>query len=228
MLKHPFKSIFHKGRNVFGIPEPASRSEYFLIFFMLAIYAAILSALLFSLIERMWLGVFVSVISFGVIWGTRFIARRNRFSMPVSIEFFLTLFLYASLILGEVHGYYTRFWWWDTVLHAGSGIALGFIGFLILYALYRKGKLEASAFLIAFFAFCFALALGALWEVFEFGVDQIFGVNMQKSGLVDTMWDLMVDTVGALITSIAGYFYIKHDVRGTGLMRYYLRSVFRE
>ena len=38
---------------------------------------------------------------------------------------------------------------------------------------------------------CFAITIGALWEVFEFGMDQLFGLNMQKSGLLDTMGDLI-------------------------------------
>jgi len=60
-----------------------------------------------------------------------------------------------------------------------------------------------------YFFFFFAVAIGAVWEIFEFSRDQIFGFIMQKSGLIDTMWDLIVDSAGALIASISGYFYIK-------------------
>jgi len=47
-------------------------------------------------------------------------------------------------------------------------------------------------------------SIGALWEVFEFGMDQIFGMNMQKSGLVDTMGDLIVDAIGAGLAAMSG------------------------
>ena len=40
-------------------------------------------------------------------------------------------------------------------------------------------------------------------------MDANFGLNMQKSGLRDTMWDLIVDAVGALTISILGYRYLK-------------------
>ena len=40
-------------------------------------------------------------------------------------------------------------------------------------------------------------------------MDQIFGLNMQKSGLHDTMSDLIVDSIGALIGAVAGYIYLK-------------------
>jgi uncharacterized membrane protein YjdF len=61
--------------------------------------------------------------------------------------------------------------------------------------------------------------MGTLWEIFEFTADSLFGSDMQKhmlgdqSGLTDTMWDLIVDAVGALIISVLGYGYLKtsHD-----------------
>ena len=53
----------------------------------------------------------------------------------------------------------------------------------------------------------FAVGVVTLCEIFEFFVEQNFGFNMQKSGLIDTMWDLIVNSLGALLTSIAGYFY---------------------
>ena len=122
--------------------------------------------------------------------------------------------MYASLFLGEIKSYYTLFWWWDIILHIGSGIAFGFIGFLILYVLYKGDKIKAKPSTIAIFSFSFGLAIGALWEIFEFAIDNILRTNLQKSGLVDTMWDLIVDGFGALIASIIGYFYIKKEKKG--------------
>ncbi|MGH7573673.1 MAG: hypothetical protein ACREM1_00880, partial [Longimicrobiales bacterium] len=48
-----------------------------------------------------------------------------------------------------------------------------------------------------------------LWEIFEFGMDQVFGLNMQKSGLVDTMWDLIVNVIGAGAIALLGYGWLK-------------------
>jgi uncharacterized membrane protein YjdF len=64
---------------------------------------------------------------------------------------------------------------------------------------------------VAFFSFCFALSIGAIWELFEFAMDQLFGMTMQKptlgdpSGLTDTMLDLLVDALGALFVAVTGY-----------------------
>ena len=62
---------------------------------------------------------------------------------------------------------------------------------------------------VALFVFAFSMMMGSVWEIFEFSIDSFFGFNMQKSGLVDTMWDLIVDAIGALFISILGYFYVK-------------------
>ncbi|MBU4536467.1 hypothetical protein KJ603_00305 [Patescibacteria group bacterium] len=67
-----------------------------------------------------------------------------------------------------------------------------------------------SPIFVSIFAFSFAIALGVIWEIFEFSVDNVFGVNMQKSGLVDTMKDLTLDVIGAFFISFLGYFYLKY------------------
>jgi len=137
----------------------------------------------------------------------------NRFKVYIPHEFesLAVIFVYMALFLGEVQGYYLRFWWWDVVLHTGSGLLLGILGFLLVYVLNEKKEiqLELHPKFIALFAFMFAMGIGAIWEIFEFAMDQLFGMNMQKSGLMDTMWDLIVDGIGALVISVAGWGFLK-------------------
>lgn len=140
------------------------------------------------------------------------VALGQRFDVRIPPEFELlaVVFVYASLYLGEVQGYYAKYWWWDSLLHAGSGLLLGIFGFVLVHVMNEKEDLQLSMkpSFVALFAFLFALGIGALWEIFEFAVDQTFGTTMQKSGLVDTMWDLIVDGLGALLISILGYGYL--------------------
>ena len=75
------------------------------------------------------------------------------------------------------------------------------------------------------FTFVFALGLGALWEICEFAMDSIFGLNMQKSGLVDTMWDLIVDTVGALVIALLGFAYLSRARNVSFLERWVTRFI---
>lgn len=180
-------------------------------------------AILLAFWENNWMAAFVSILAFLLTFLPFLISRQFKIILPIGIQTIIVLFIYASIFLGEVRGYYTHFWWWDSLLHLFSGLALGFVGFLILYIIYKKGKFQADPFLIVFFSFCFALALGTLWEIFEFFMDLSFGLNMQRArnleeiyghfdtrlGVRDTMVDLILNAIGAFLASLAGYFYLK-------------------
>lgn len=187
---------------------------------------SLLGALGYALVRGEWTTTFVAIATLIAALLPWYLARSYRFYIPIGFELIIVLFVCATLFLGEVHGFYTRFWWWDLVLHAGSGMAFGFIGFLILYSLHRNGRFQAHPSLIAFFSFSVALAVGSLWEVFEFGMDTLFGLNMQKSGLRDTMWDIIVNTIGAALAALSGYLFLRHRLHGLGIFRYYLESYF--
>ena len=174
---------------------------------------------------------FVAVITTGIIVVTLIpllLERRFRVFIPPQFQLLAIAFVFASLFLGEVHGYYTRFWWWDIALHAGSGFLLGIVGFLLVYLLNETEQIgvHMKAGFVAFFAFLFALGIGALWEVFEFTMDSAFGMNMQKSmrgdpsGLTDTMLDLVVDAVGALAVTLYGYLHIRRASRESFVERW--------
>lgn len=139
------------------------------------------------------------------------LGRRFAVRIPPEFEVLAVVFAYASLFLGEVHGYYIRYWWWDVVLHIGSGFLLGILGFLLVYVLneVENVDLHMRPRFVALFAFMFAVGMGTLWEIFEFSMDQVFGLNMQKSGLIDTMWDLIVDAGGAVVISLLGWSYLR-------------------
>ena len=98
---------------------------------------------------------------------------------------------------------------------------MGILGFLLVYVLNASKTLAFSMtpLFIAFFAFMFAVAIGALWEIFEYSMDAFFGTRMQKpmfddpSGLTDTMWDMIVNSLGAAFISSLGWWYMKHNRR---------------
>lgn len=138
------------------------------------------------------------------------VEREFALRLPVEFTFVNTLFLYAAFGLGEVQEFYRRFWWWDLMLHAISAVVLGWIGFLIVYVVYHGRRLRIPPFYVAASSFGFAVTLGVLWEIFEYLMDHFFGFNMQKSGLDDTMTDLMVDAGGALLAAWGGYHYVKN------------------
>lgn len=149
----------------------------------------------------------------------------HRWSVPIPNMIYILyyIFLYCGIFLGEVLSFYYRVPHWDTILHAFSGAALGALGFILVSLLNenRHVDVELSPFFIALFAFCFALAMGAIWEIYEFTVDGVLQLNMQKylteagevrigrDALMDTMKDIISDAVSALAVAIFGYISIK-------------------
>lgn len=181
---------------------------------------------------ELWAGQwFAALVTTGIILLTLFplvLARRYSVHVPPEFALVAVVFVFASLFLGDVHGYYARFWWWDVVLHTASGFLLGIVGFLLVHILNETAEIgmKMKPGFVAFFAFLFAVGVGVVWEIFEFASDELLGTNMQKpmlddaSGLTDTMWDLIVDTLGALTISILGYGYLKTAGNESFLIRW--------
>ena len=106
-----------------------------------------------------------------------------------------------------------------------SGAMLGALGFVLIDLLNRdqKVRVSLSPFFVALFAFCFALAMGAIWEIYEYSFDGALGLNMQKFRLVDgtvlaghkalrdTMKDIIIDALSAFGISVIGYIYAKRN-----------------
>jgi len=160
-----------------------------------------------------WLNVVLTALIFLLMLAPSFFKNRYKIYIPFDFDFAIVLFVFLTLFLGSLRNFYEKFPWWDSILHFQSGLLLGVIGFLLVYILneQKSPKLVMSPGFVAFFAFCFSIALSGLWEIYEFFMDSVFGYSMQRNGLQDTMWDIIVNVVGTLIISILGYFWIKRN-----------------
>ncbi|MFP3873972.1 MAG: hypothetical protein ACLFQT_06085 [Thiohalophilus sp.] len=173
--------------------------------------------LVLTLYNGLWQSAMLIMAIMAVILSPVIIGRHFQITVPAEFQLLAVLFVFASLFLGEIRRYYDRLWWWDIALHTSSGLLLGLLGFLLIYVLNenRHIELHLRPGFMALFAFLFAVTAGTLWEIFEFSMDYFVGSNMQKpmlgddSGLTDTMWDLIVDTLGALLISVFGWWYMK-------------------
>lgn len=152
---------------------------------------------------------FVSLLTLLVSVMPVLLARWVEITVPPSFIAAIVIFVSGTLFLGETLDFYNRFWWWDIAMHGGSAVGFGLIGFVLIFIMFQGDRFAAPHVVIAFFAFCFAMTVGTMWEIFEFAMDQLFGLNMQKSGLLDTMGDLIVDTAGAIFGAACGWVYLK-------------------
>lgn len=177
----------------------------------LSMQVLLIMGLISSIIATNWMNVlFIIFIIILTSFPTIF-ARHYKIILPTEFELAAILFIFGSLFLGSAVGFYYRFWWWDILVHGFSAILLGIIGLLMVWILNHNEKVDISLnpVFICIFSFSFAVAIGVLWEIYEFAIDSFFEADMQKSGLVDTMWDLIVDTSGALLVSMSAYIYYR-------------------
>ncbi|UZD90093.1 hypothetical protein [Cognatishimia activa] len=180
---------------------------------------------LIALFFARWQLAFVSTMTLMLSMAPVVISRWANVRVPDSFVVGVVLFVGGTLFLGEVFDFYERYWWWDVAMHGGSAVAFGLTGFLLIFMMFQGDRYAAPPFGVAVFAFCFAVTIGVAWEVFEFSMDRLLGLNMQKSGLSDTMGDLIVDAVGAGVGAAAGYLYLHGRERGglTGIIDEFVR-----
>jgi len=137
------------------------------------------------------------------------IANIKTIMLPSSFQLITLIFIYMAQYLGEIQEFYQVFWWWDLLLHAIFGSYAVIIALHLVNGTIKKksdtSKQRFTLFTIVF-AFSFSIALGTLWEMFEFTGDYLFKANMVKGGLEDTSTDLLVKIIAALITSVICYY----------------------
>lgn len=148
-----------------------------------------------------------------------FLKKHLKIEIPPLLLIMYIVFLYCAIFLGEVQGFYYRIPHWDSWLHGFSAVMAGFLGFILVDVINKSNRmgLSLSPVFIALFAFCFAVSIGVMWEIYEYSFDGILGLNMQKfmledgtpligrAALNDTMKDILIDCCGSLIASITGY-----------------------
>lgn len=129
-----------------------------------------------------------------------FRCRINNFIF-IAIEIYL---IFAGLI-GSVLNVYYLVGWYDIVIHIFMGYIVAVCGIFVISRLGNYNKM--NIFLVAIFCVCFSLAIEVIWEIFEFGADNLFNQTMQGEKLPnynqplvwDTMIDLICNTSGAII-----------------------------
>ena len=194
--------VIAPAQSVSGEPHAKLKSDYVLM--LLQCFLACIITFLPSMIQRKW-----------------------KIDIPNSMYILYFIFLYCAVYLGEVQNFYYLIPNWDILLHTFSGAMLGALGFSLVGILNDEPRVHVNLtpFFVAFFAFCFAVAMGAIWEIYEFTVDSLLHLNMQKymleggaaligrAALLDTMEDLIVDALGALVVTAIGYVFLRNRKR---------------
>ena len=219
----------------------------------------VLATLVSSIIRGEYESAFICLLVLALFMLPFFLQQNFGIELPSTLEIIILLFIFAAEILGELECYFITYPHWDSMLHTTTGFLCAATGFALVDILNRNSriKFELSPIYVALAAFCFSMTVGVLWEFFEFGMDRLFHMDMQKDtvvqsitsvmldptdsnipvtidgihsvavngqdlgfdgyldiGLYDTMADLFVNFIGAVVFSTIGYFYIKRRGKG--------------
>lgn len=230
----------------------------------LVLRGLVIFVLIRSLLRREYQSMFLCALSLVLMVLPSIISKKLKIVLPSTLEIIILLFIFAAEILGEIHSFYVRIPNWDTMLHTINGFLCAAIGFCLVDMLNRNDQFsfKLSPLYLAIVSFCFSMTVGVLWEFYEFGVDQLLGMDMQKDtvvhiinsvnldptrsntvihiqdivdtivvhsdgtqeslglggyldlGIIDTMKDLLVNFIGAVVFSTIGYFYVKQEGKG--------------
>ncbi|KGK88148.1 membrane protein [Desulfosporosinus sp. HMP52] len=138
------------------------------------------------------------------------LASHLNIRLPFSFPSVTLVFIMLAQYFGEFKNFYYVYCWWDLLLHSLFGSYVVIVSLSILQGTFRKRQEVTNLRFIVIeliTAFSVTIALGTIWEIFEFLGDYFFKTSMVKGGLDDTLTDLMVKTTAALLTSI--YLYIR-------------------
>jgi hypothetical protein len=110
-------------------------------------------------------------------------------------------------IAGYALNLYDRFAWFDDVVHTYTSFAITLLLALLLYGDVLSG-VRRSPLLLVLTVASLGIAIGALWEIAEWAYDQMVPENAIL-GKTDTIFDLILDSLGALAAGIVGIAMIK-------------------
>ena len=156
-----------------------------------------------ALYQREGVWVFGGLFALAFTFVPSLLKRNYQISIPWLLELliFWALFLHVA---GGVLDLYDRFDNWDTVTHFVSAFMLGVVALTIIYLMhvYWDGlTMDVRAIMIL--TVVIGAFLGVIWEVIEWSTDTVFG-TMEQHGLDDTMKDLVMDMVGAMLAALLG------------------------
>ena len=217
-MKKPSKPLHARGEL-----RSAIRRQPVVFAVYLVLRLIVLASLVSAILRQEYESAFVCVLVLFLLMLPFFIQKNFGICLPSTLEIIILLFIFAAEILGELQSYFIQYPHWDTMLHTTNGFLCAAVGFSLIDILNRDAKIKftLSPVYVALAAFCFSMTIGVLWEFFEFGMDRLFHMDMQKDTIVHTISSVMLDPTNSNIPiTIDGITSVAVNGRGLGFTGY--------
>lgn len=155
----------------------------------------IIAAMILSVHRGDWESMFMCLLALVMLLLPTIIEEMLNIEFPSLLEIIIMLHVFAAQILGELANYYSHFPHWDLILHTVWGFLCAAIGFSLVSLLNDMDSIrfQLSPAFLALTAFCFSMTVGVIWEFFEFAMDRLFLMDMQKDTVIDVISSVALD-----------------------------------
>lgn len=154
----------------------------------------------------------MSIISFVLPWIPYLLFHMLHWRAVYLVYIIYNVFVFIAVPFASILGGYDYIPHLDKLLHCLSGFLFAVVGMIVFYELKEDKRLHsADAPLAAAFSAMTAITSAAVWEFYEYFVS-FSGADPQQvmtTGIRDTMQDMIVCTVGGIITAFLCYRYLK-------------------
>ncbi len=155
------------------------------------------------LLRRNWYLMAQSLGTIAALWAVIGLIHWLRIRPVYSYYSVIAAFLFGSYTLGVACEWYKTVPGYDKLLHMLSGTFTMMLALPLFYALKAGHRVEKSDCLLAcVFSLMTALAVAGVWEMAEYALGLITPLDpqcAQATGVADTMKDMIVCTLGALM-----------------------------
>ncbi|MEG2353931.1 MAG: hypothetical protein RSB70_04750 [Clostridium sp.] len=183
------------------------KNKRFICYFSMVLILIYVFALGIFVYGKNIIGISMSIFCIMGLLLLRFLNKQMSSLVDDNLFIVLNLFMLFASVLGSGFGFY-NINYYDDFLHLWSGFIAVSAGLSILRV--TNNNLPTTKIFAIVFLVVFGLAIGSIWEIYEYLMDMVVKTNMQAGGLVDSMIDMMDGFLGSSI--MIGILYFKGDL----------------
>ena len=145
--------------------------------------------------QQQWESFLTCILTLILFLAPAFVEKQFHLKLPTAMEITVLVFIFCAEVLGEIACFYVKYPLWDTMLHTVNGFLFAAFGFCLVDLLNENQsmKFRLSPPFMALVAFCFSMTIGIIWEFFEFSMDHLLLLDMQKDTVLQGFQSVTLD-----------------------------------
>jgi len=168
----------------------------------LAVKIILVISILNALYHNLWHIMSTSIFLLLLMFIPELMKKSYKIKFPRQFEILLLIFVIATFFIGKIQG---------AIVPIFFGIAMGFIGFMVLFILYSDNKIRKDYFMMILFALSLSISLAFGLELLKYYLKILLGYTINDPLYIYTMNNMSYVLIGAIIASIFGYIYMRNQ-----------------